>query len=148
LAAHLFVMYFGTLADLTPPVMLAVYAASGIAGAKPWAAGLQSVKLATAGFVVPYIFIFSPVLLLHEFTVPGLVLALSTAVVGVIALAAGMEGYLFRRAGPFVRAGLLAGALLLMLPGWQSDLAGLVVVSIAVARQAWAGFVASAVGED
>ena len=66
-------MYFGTLADLTPPVMLAVYAAAGIAGAKPMAAGIQSVKLATAGFVVPYIFIFSPVLLLYDFTVPGLV---------------------------------------------------------------------------
>jgi TRAP-type uncharacterized transport system fused permease subunit len=148
LAAHLFVMYFGTLADLTPPVMLAVYAATGIAGANPWEAGLQSVKLATAGFVVPYIFIFSPVLLLHDFTVPSLVLALATAVVGVIALAAGMEGYLFRRAGPFVRAGLIAGALLLMLPGWPSDLAGLAVASVAVARQAWAAFIASTAGEE
>ncbi len=105
-------------------------------------------KLATAGFVVPYIFIFSPVLLLHEFTVPGLVMALSTAVVGVIALAAGMEGYLFRRAGPFVRAGLLAGALFLMLPGGQSDLAGLVVASAVVARQAWARFIVSAADRD
>ncbi|HEX9723394.1 MAG TPA: TRAP transporter permease [Vicinamibacteria bacterium] len=148
LAAHLFVMYFGTLADLTPPVMLAVYAATGIAGANPWEAGLQSVKLATAGFVVPYIFIFSPVLLLHDFTVPSLVLALATAVVGVIALAAGMEGYLFRRAGPFVRAGLIAGALLLMLPGWPSDLAGLAVASVAVARQAWAAFIAATAGEE
>jgi len=143
LAAHLFVMYFGTLADLTPPVMLAVYAACGIAGARPWEAGLQSVKLATAGFVVPYIFIFSPVLLLYDFTVPRLVLALATAVVGVIALAAGMEGYLFRSAGPLVRAGLLTGAILLMLPGWQSDLLGLLVLSAPVARQAWAGFVTS-----
>ena len=148
LAAHLFVMYFGTLADLTPPVMLAVYAAAGIAGAKPWAAGLQSVKLATAGFVVPYIFIFSPVLLLHEFTVPGLVLALSTAVVGVIALAAGMEGYLFRRAGPLVRAGLLAGALFLMLPGWPSDLAGLAVTAASVAWQAWTASLVSPADRD
>jgi TRAP-type uncharacterized transport system fused permease subunit len=141
-------MYFGTLADLTPPVMLAVYAAAGIAGAKPWAAGLQSVKLATAGFVVPYIFIFSPVLLLHEFTVSGLLLALSTAVVGVIALAAGMEGYLIRRAGPFVRAGLLAGALLLMLPGWQSDLAGLAVTAASVAWQAWTATLVSPADRD
>ena len=148
LAAHLFVMYFGTLADLTPPVMLAVYAASGIAGAKPWAAGLQSVKLATAGFVVPYIFIFSPVLLLHEFTVSGLLLALSTAVVGVIALAAGMEGYLFRRAGPLVRAGLLAGALFLMLPGWPSDLAGLAVTAASVAWQAWTASLVSPADRD
>ena len=105
-------------------------------------------KLATAGFVVPYIFIFSPVLLLHEFTVPGLVLALSTAVVGVIALAAGMEGYLFRRAGPFVRAGLLAGALLLMLPGWQSDLAGLAVTAASVAWQAWTASLVSPADRD
>lgn len=139
LAAHLFVMYFGTLADLTPPVMLAVYAATGIAGAKPWEAGLQSVKLATAGFVVPYIFIFSPVLLLYDFTVPRLVLALATAVVGVIALAAGMEGYLFRSAGPLARAGLLTGAIFLMLPGWPSDLAGLLVLSVPVVQQVWAG---------
>jgi len=143
LAAHLFVMYFGTLADLTPPVMLAVYAAAGIAGAKPLAAGIQSVKLATAGFVVPYIFIFSPVLLLQDFTVPGLLLALSSAVAGVVALAAGIEGYLFRRAGPFVRAGLVAGALLLMFPGWRTDLAGLTLAAMAVARQAWGALVAS-----
>ena len=138
LAAHLFVMYFGTLADLTPPVMLAVYAAAGIAGAKPLATGIQSVKLATAGFVVPYIFIFSPVLLLHDFTVPGLLLALVTAIVGVISLAAGMEGYLFRPTGAVARGALLAGALLLMFPGWPTDLAGFGLVASVVARQSWA----------
>ncbi len=138
LAAHLFVMYFGTLADLTPPVMLAVYAAAGIAGAKPLAAGIQSVKLATAGFVVPYIFIFSPVLLLYDFTVPGLLLALATALVGVISLAAGMEGYLFRPTGAVARGALLAGALLLMFPGWPTDLAGVSLFISVVAKQAWA----------
>ncbi len=138
LAAHLFVMYFGTLADLTPPVMLAVYAAAGIAGAKPMAAGIQSVKLATAGFVVPYIFIFSPVLLLYDFTVPGLVLALATAIVGVISLAAGMEGYLFRPTGAVARGALLAGALLLMFPGWPTDLAGISLFISVVAKQVWA----------
>ncbi len=138
LAAHLFVMYFGTLADLTPPVMLAVYAAAGIAGAKPLAAGIQSVKLATAGFVVPYIFIFSPVLLLYDFTVPGLLLALATAIVGVISLAAGMEGYLFRPTGAVARGALLAGALLLMFPGWPTDLAGVSLFISVVAKQAWA----------
>ena len=137
LAAHLFVMYFGTLADLTPPVMLAVYAAAGIAGAKPLAAGIQSVKLATAGFVVPYIFIFSPVLLLYDFTVPGLLLALATAIVGVISLAAGVEGYLFRSTGAVARGVLLAGALLLMFPGWPTDLAGVALVASVVAEQAW-----------
>ena len=135
LAAHLFVMYFGTLADLTPPVMLAVYAAAGIAGAKPLAAGIQSVKLATAGFVVPYIFIFSPVLLLYDFTVPGLLLALATALVGVISLAAGMEGYLFRPTGAVARGALLAGALLLMFPGWPTDLAGVSLFTSVVAKQ-------------
>ena len=137
LAAHLFVMYFGTLADLTPPVMLAVYAAAGIAGAKPLAAGVQSVKLATAGFVVPYIFIFSPVLLLYDFTVPGLLLALATAIVGVISLAAGVEGYLFRSTSAVARGVLLAGALLLMFPGWPTDLAGVALVALVVAEQAW-----------
>ena len=137
LAAHLFVMYFGTLADLTPPVMLAVYAAAGIAGAKPLAAGIQSVKLATAGFVVPYIFIFSPVLLLYDFTVPGLLLALATAIVGVISLAAGMEGYLFRPTGAVARGALLAGALLLMFPGWPTDLAGISLFIAVVAKQVW-----------
>ena len=138
LATHLFVMYFGTLADLTPPVMLAVYAAAGIAGAKPLAAGIQSVKLATAGFVVPYIFIFSPVLLLYDFTVPGLLLALATAIVGVISLAAGMEGYLFRPTGAVARGALLAGALLLMFPGWPTDLAGVSLFISVVAKQVWA----------
>ena len=135
LAAHLFVMYFGTLADLTPPVMLAVYAAAGIAGAKPLAAGIQSVKLATAGFVVPFIFIFSPVLLLYDVTVPTLLLALATAIVGVISLAAGVEGYLFRPAPAVARGALLAGALLLMFPGWPTDLVGFGLVASVVAKQ-------------
>jgi TRAP transporter 4TM/12TM fusion protein len=135
LAAHLFVMYFGTLADLTPPVMLAVFAAAGIAGARPLEAGIQSVKLATAGFVVPYIFIFSPVLLLHEFTPGGLALAAATATGGVIALAGAMEGYLLRPVGAVARVALLVGALLLMLPGWRTDAGGLVLLAAVVLWQ-------------
>ena len=90
LAAHLFVFYFGVVADITPPVALAVYAGAAIANSNPWKTGIEAVKLALGAFLVPYIFVLSPVLILVGAT-PLLVLQmLVTSVMGMAALAAGV----------------------------------------------------------
>lgn len=130
LVSHMFVFYFGMLANLTPPVALAAFAGAGIAGGKPAQTGFQAVKLALAGFVVPYIFAYSPELLLIDVTPLNIVIVVITAVIGVVALGAAAEGYLFNELNIFFRAIMLVSALMLMLPGWHTDLIGIVLFSI------------------
>ena len=115
MAAHMFAFYFGCLSAVTPPECLAVYAAASIARCGVWAAGWQAMKFAAAGFVVPYFFIYYPALL---FQGPWgeIAQAVVTGSIGVVALAAGLEGYLLRSATWLERALLLAAALLLIDP--------------------------------
>ncbi len=97
LAAHMFVLYFGVVADLTPPVALAAYAGAGIAGSNPFKTGFTAVKLAVAGFVVPYVFVYSETLLLQNVDFSSGSLAIVTAILGIFALGSGVEGYIFRK---------------------------------------------------
>ncbi|MDE5833234.1 MAG: TRAP transporter permease, partial [Desulfovibrio sp.] len=96
LAAHLFIMYFGILADLTPPVALAAYAAAGIARAEPNATGFMAVKLALAGFLIPYIFCYNPALLMINATNLEIAFIVGTAVIGIAALSFASVGYWMR----------------------------------------------------
>lgn len=125
LVSHMFVFYFGMLANLTPPVALAAFAGAGIAGGKPAQTGFQAVKLALAGFVVPYIFAYSPELLLIDVTPINIVVVIATAIIGVIALGSAAEGYLFKELNVFIRIVMLISALMLIFPGWQTDLIGI-----------------------
>jgi len=123
--SHMFVFYFGMLANLTPPVALAAFAGAGIAGGNPSKTGIQAVKLALAGFVVPYIFVFSPQLLLIDVSVLGLVQVLISAIIGVIALGTAVEGYFYGYLNWPFRVLLFASAILLMVSGMFTDLVGL-----------------------
>ncbi|MCT4563611.1 MAG: TRAP transporter permease [Maledivibacter sp.] len=127
LVSHMFVFYFGMLANLTPPVALAAFAGAGIAGGKPAQTGFQAVKLALAGFVVPYIFVFSPSLLLINTTLFETVIVVITAVIGVVALGASVEGYLNKKLNIIYRIIMLASALLLIKPGIFSDVIGIAI---------------------
>jgi TRAP transporter 4TM/12TM fusion protein len=127
LVSHMFVFYFGMLANLTPPVALAAFAGAGIAGGNPAKTGFQAVKLALAGFVVPYIFVFSPQLILIDATPMGIVTIVITAIVGVIALGASVEGYMIHDLNPIFRLLMFASAIMLMIPGISTDLIGLVI---------------------
>ncbi len=127
LVSHMFVFYFGILANLTPPVALAAFAGAGIAGGNPTKTGLQAVKLAIAGFVVPYIFAYSPELLMIDATPITIAIVAVTAVIGVISLAAAVEGYLISEISLINRGMLFAGALLLMIPGLPTDVIGFVI---------------------
>lgn len=127
LVSHMFVFYFGMLANLTPPVALAAFAGAGIAGGNPAKTGFQAVKLALAGFVVPYIFAFSPALLMVESSPLTIAIAAVTAVVGVISLGAAVEGYMLEKLNTVYRIGLFASAILLMIPGVPTDIIGLLI---------------------
>jgi len=128
LAAHMFVLYFGVVADLTPPVALAAYAGAGIAGSNPFKTGFTAVKLAIAGFVVPFVFVYSETLLLQNVEVLDGVSSIVTAVFGIYALAGGMEGYLFRKTSILVRILLFISALCLLIPGLRTDAVGAVIL--------------------
>jgi TRAP transporter 4TM/12TM fusion protein len=124
MAAHMFGFYFACLSAVTPPVALAVYAAASISKSSLWGAGWQAVKFAAAGFIVPYFFVYNPALL---FSGPWIEIgrAVVTGTIGVIALAAGLEGYFIRVARPWERAIFIAAAFCLIDPALVTDLIGL-----------------------
>jgi TRAP-type uncharacterized transport system fused permease subunit len=134
MAAHMFAFYFSCLSAVTPPVALAVYAAASIGGAGLWASGWQAVKFAAAGFIVPFFFVYNPALL---FAGPWteILRAVLTGMVGVVALAAALEGYFLRVATWFERALFLAAAFLLIDPGAVTDLIGAGVLAVVIGMQ-------------
>ncbi|MFZ5966701.1 MAG: TRAP transporter permease [Bacillota bacterium] len=127
LVSHMFVFYFGMLANLTPPVALAAFAGAGIAGGNTTQTGFQAVKLALAGFIVPYIFVYSPSMLLIDTTMAGAVLVAVTASIGVVALGAAVEGYLLAKLNIGFRVLMLVSALSLIKPGIYTDVAGIAI---------------------
>ncbi|MCK6210539.1 TRAP transporter permease [Georgenia sp. EYE_87] len=134
-AAHMFVFYFGVLSAITPPVALAAFTAAGISGAPPHATAFEAVRLALAGFLIPYAFIYSPGLLL----IGGpseIAQAFISCLMGIIALAAAVTGYLFAPLKLPWRALLFAAAVVLLIPGTVSDLAGAVLLG-ATAAVSW-----------
>lgn len=125
LVSHMFVFYFGMLANLTPPVALAAFAGAGIAGGNTTKTGIQAVKIALAGFVVPYIFAYNNSLLLIDTTFVEASVVIVTAVIGVFALGVGVEGYLFRVTNLITRLLFFVSALALIIPGIETDIIGI-----------------------
>ena len=137
LAAHMFVFYFGILADLTPPVALAAYAAAGMAGSDPFKTGNTAFMLGISKLLVPFVFIFSPSLLLvlKGFTWEEFFITLSGAIVGLVFLSAAFSGYFLTHMKAWERWTFALAALLFIAPGWQSGLAGLALALPAVLAQ-------------
>lgn len=134
MAAHLFVFYFGVIADITPPTALCVYVASNIAGAPFQRTCWTACRLALAGFLLPFFFVYGPELVLIG-GLPRIALGVATAGLGVLALAAAIEGYALRRATIPARLLLGAGTLLLISPGWKSGLIGVLCLGTVLVRQ-------------
>lgn len=128
MAAHLFAFYFAMFANITPPVALAAFAAAGLSGGNAVKTGLQSVKLSIAGFIVPYMFVYSPELLLKGTTFLGGLWVTVAACIGVFMIGAATEGYLFTKINPVLRVALFVGALLLINSSFITDVAGFVVL--------------------
>ena len=134
-AAHFFVFYFGIVADITPPVALAAYAGSAIAKSDPMKTGVTATKLAIAAFIIPYIFALEPSLLLMDKGVLAAVQVIVTSAVGMFGVAMGLEGFFRGRLHWLLRIVCVAGGLLLIYPGWATDLVGVVLVGGVVALQ-------------
>ena len=139
LAAHMFVFYFGIVADITPPVALAAYAGAAIAKCNPLKTGVTATRLAITAFIVPYIFAYSPEMLFigveHWYDVA---LICVSAIIGIIGVSAGMEGYMYVKCPWWQRIMLLAGGLLCIIPGAVTDAAGFVCIALVFVLQKFA----------
>jgi len=135
-AAHMFAFYFAILSAITPPVALAVFAAAGLAKTSIWSTGWEAVRLAAPAYIIPFMFIYEPSLMLIGDWFTSLTSSV-TAVIGVICLAAGLQGYLLREAGWWERIALLAAALLLIKPGYITDTIGLTLLVTVFVAQKW-----------
>ncbi len=133
LCAHMFVFYFGIVADITPPVALAAYAGSAIAKSNPMKTAINASRLAIAAFIIPYIFCLSPQLLLINTTPIEVVQVLVTAVIGLFGVAAGLEGYVFADMKIWQRIASVIGGLMLIFPGLVTDIGGIILVGGVVA---------------
>lgn len=135
LSAHLFVFYFGIIADITPPVALAAFAAAAISGGEPIKTGIDSSKLAIAAFIIPYMFVLSPELLLIDTSWTYVIWMFLTAMFGMIAIGAGVVGYWYRKLYWFERIIALIAGLLLIYPENMSDVFGLAIFAALIAVQ-------------
>ena len=136
LAAHMFVFYFGILADITPPVALACYAGAAIAKSNPIKTAFTATRLAVAAFIVPFMFVLSPAMLLINAT-PLLIIRLSIGCfIGMFGLAVGFEGFMLYKMNPLLRIMTIIGGILLIHPAAVSDLIGLGLLVVAVVFQA------------
>jgi TRAP transporter 4TM/12TM fusion protein len=135
LAAHMFIFYFGMLSMITPPVCLATFTAASIAGADHFKTALHGMRLGAIAYIVPFIFVYSPALLLKGSPVT-VTLAIITAIAGAVILGIAFTGFLFRNLGWGVRLLLTAGAVALLIPpggaiamSWEINLVGAAVVA-------------------
>ena len=138
-AAHMFAFYFAILSAITPPVALAIFAAAGLAKANMWQSGFAAMRAAAPAYIVPFMFVYEPLLLLivkdwgSEW--PFVVWSVITASLGVVCLAASLFGWLFTLALPWQRALLFVAALCLIKPGLITDTIGLALLALVGATQ-------------
>ncbi len=138
LCAHMFCLIYACLSNITPPVAMSSYVASGIAGSNQTMTGLLSVRLGLVGFLIPFFFLDNPILLIGSdpaATVPGTVWAAFTAAVGTVSLVAGLEGWCLRRANFLERAAFIAVAPLMLYPGAVTDAVGFAILAALLAFQ-------------
>ncbi len=133
-AAHMFAFYFAILSAITPPVALAVYAASGLARSNLWKTGWAAVKIGSAGFIVPFMFVYEPALLMIG-DWPTIVWRFVVSCIGIATLAAGLHGYLLKPMPYWQRAIAIAAALLLVTPQLTTDIIGFALMILLIAVQ-------------
>ncbi len=135
ISAHMFVFYFGIVADITPPVALAAYAGSAIARSNPMKTGINASRLAIAAFIVPYIFALNPAMLFIDTNAIGVIQIIVTSLIGIFAVAAGLEGFVFKDMPMWQRLISAAGGLCLIYPGLATDIIGLAVIALILVPQ-------------
>ncbi len=137
MVAHFFILYMGSATFFTPPFCPAAFVASSISGAKPFSIGFQAMRLGIVVFIVPFIFIYNPALLLIG-SATEIVLGALTAIVGVFAMSVALEGYLLIECNWLQR--VLAGlaGITMIVPGGLSDIFGIGLLAVVVLWQLWA----------
>jgi TRAP transporter 4TM/12TM fusion protein len=134
-AAHMFAFYFAIMSAITPPVALAVFAAAGLAKADLWSSGWAAMKIGCAGFIIPFMFVYEPALLMiGEW--PKIIQAFITASFGITLFAGGLHGYFLTKANYWQRAMLLGGGMMLIDPNWLTDLIGALIAATVIGTQA------------
>ncbi|HZJ85048.1 MAG TPA: TRAP transporter permease [Syntrophomonadaceae bacterium] len=128
LAAHMFAFYFGIIADVTPPVALAAFAGAGIARSNPLMTGVSAFKLAIAAFLIPYIFVMSPSMLMIDTTLPQVLTIIATSLLGMLGVAAAVTGYFVDKAKWYERILFFAGGLMMIDPNITTDFLGLFIM--------------------
>jgi TRAP-type uncharacterized transport system fused permease subunit len=134
LISHFFIYYFGTMAALTPPVALSCYAAASVAEADVTKLSFTALKLASAGFLIPFMFVYNPGLLMMT-GFAGAIYALCTALPGFAAMAVGVSGYFYGNLNLWRRIFLLLGAIFLIWRGLVTDVIGIVMILTAWSTQ-------------
>ncbi|SCZ79493.1 TRAP transporter permease [Acidaminobacter hydrogenoformans] len=133
IAAHLFIFYYGCMASVTPPVALSSYLAAAIAKADATKTAINGLKLASAAFILPFIFAISPELLLIDTTPINAIFIFITALIGIFGMASALEGYIFVRINMSTRLVLAALSICLLLPGYWTDIFGMIgIASISI----------------
>jgi TRAP-type uncharacterized transport system fused permease subunit len=134
LVAHLFIFYYAIFAGLTPPVCPTVFIGAGLAGSDWLKTAWVALRLGIVAFIVPYMFVESPTLLLVG-TPLNIISAIATATVGVVGLAGGIMGYFLRKDTLLERFFLISSGLLLIIPGLMTDLVGFALFAITIIIQ-------------
>lgn len=129
MSAHLFVFYFGIVADITPPVALAAMAGSAIAKGDPFKTGVNATRIAIGAFIVPYIFVLNPAMLMIDTTIFAIVQNVATALIGMYALSGGLAGFVQDHCRWYERLLLMGGGMGMIIPGTASDVVGFIIVA-------------------
>lgn len=132
LATHMFVLYYGVISEITPPVCASAYAAAGIAGANPFRTGINAFTLGIGKLMVPMVFVYAPTMLIvlpEHFTWDSFLLVSITCALGVFAIATAVAGYFLAPLNGLLRFVMVCAGLLLVAPGWQSDLVAIAVIT-------------------
>lgn len=130
MAAHLFSFYFGIMSDVTPPVALAAYAGSAIAKSNPMKTGFEACKLAIGAFLVPYMFVLNPVLIMQTDSALSVIQPLITALLGMVGISAGITGYLADNLKWYERVILAVAGLMMLYPESITDYIGIVIIAV------------------
>lgn len=132
LAAHMFVFYFGIVADITPPVALAAYAGAAISGGNPIRTGVIATRLAITAFIIPYMFVLNPTMLLIDASFLQIIQFICTSLVGMFAISGGLEGFMKKKMPWWQRILAVGAGLLLIEPAFVTDLIGIAIIGIVV----------------
>ena len=135
LAAHMFVFYFGIIADVTPPVALAAMAGAAIAKSDPLKTGFEATKLSIGAFIIPYMFIFNPQILMINTTFVEVIPILITSLIGMFGVSAGLDGYVFRKCNFIERILFIAAGLLSIYPEFYTDIIGIGIIAALIILQ-------------